>query len=188
MTGRSFQQLSADFFVRHGISGLALDDPLAVVPNRVRGYLADRNSKIEFNDGKVVTRDYLAGTTGEVTNARFYDISNRYPAGGFDSSAESLLHLVIALDSGGVLRQETVRQMWTAQPTSDGKRGVFGLGWGVSQRNGKVMVGMNGQEPSSTTFLRYFPDSGTGVVLLCNAEGAQDLDKFLGDILNVVVP
>jgi hypothetical protein len=47
------------------------------------------------------------------------------------------------------------------------------------------MVGMNGQEPASTTFLRYFPASGTGVVLACNAEGAEDLDKLLLDILDL---
>lgn len=43
---------------------------------------------------------------------------------------------------------------------------------------------MNGAEPSTTTFLRYFPDSGVGVALLCNAEGARDLGKLLEDILD----
>jgi CubicO group peptidase (beta-lactamase class C family) len=173
VTGRSFQQLAADFFAKHEISGFALDDPLAIVPKRIRGYLVDPSSKIEFNDGRVVARDYLAGTTGEVTNARFYDISNRYAAGGFDSSAEDLLRLVVAVASGRVLKPETVTKMWTPQSTSEGTKSAFGLGWGVSQRKGNAMVGMNGLEPASQTFLRYFPDSGVGVVLLCNAEGAR---------------
>jgi len=81
VTDRSFQQLSADFFTKYGISGFALDDPFAIVPKRVRGYLVDRDSKIEFNDCRVMTREYLNGTNGEITNDRFYDISNRYPAG-----------------------------------------------------------------------------------------------------------
>jgi len=55
--------------------------------------------------------------------------------------------------------------------------------WGVSQRKGNAMVGMNGTEPATTTFLRYSPDSGTGVALLCNAEGAQGLPELLEDIL-----
>lgn len=153
------------------------------MPKRVRGYLVDSNSKIEFNDGRVVTRDYLAGTIGEITNARFYDISNRYAAGGFDSSAEDLLRLVVAVASGRVLKPETVTKMWTPQSTSDGAKSVFGLGWGVSRRKGNAMVGMNGLEPASQTFLRYFPDSGVGVALLCNAEGAQGLSELLDDIL-----
>jgi CubicO group peptidase (beta-lactamase class C family) len=184
VTGRSFQQLSADFFSKHGISGFSLDDPLAIVPKRVRGYLVDRNSKIEFNDGRVMTREYLKGTDDEVTHARFYDISNRYPAGGFDASAEDVLRLVIAVASGKVLKPETVDKMWTAQNTSDGNKSVFGLGWGVSRWQDKAkMVGMNGLEPSTTTFLRYLPESGVGVALLCNAEGAQGLPELVNDIL-----
>jgi len=32
----SFQQLSADFFSKHDLSGFSLDDPYNIVPNRVR--------------------------------------------------------------------------------------------------------------------------------------------------------
>jgi D-alanyl-D-alanine carboxypeptidase len=187
-TGHSFQQLSADFFSRHGIRGFALDDPYAIVPNRVRGYLVDRTLNLQFNDGRKVGRDYLKGTDGEITNAHFYDISNRYPSGGFDASAEDLLRFVIAVGSGKVLRPETVNQMWTAQPTSDGAKTVFGLGWGVSDWERKTkMVGMNGLELSTAAFLRYLPDSGVGVVLLCNAEGAKGLSDIVDDVLDLTV-
>jgi D-alanyl-D-alanine carboxypeptidase len=183
-TGHSFQQLSSDFFSRHGIHGFALDDPYALVPNRVRGYLVDRNLNLQFNDGRAVGRDYLKGTVGEITNAHFYDISNRYPSGGFNASAEDLLRFVIAVGSEKVLKPETLNQMWTAQHTSDGAKTVFGLGWGVSDWKGKTkMVGMNGLELSTAGFLRYFPDSGVGVVLLCNAEGATGLPDLLDAIL-----
>ncbi len=184
-TGHSFQQLSADFFSRHGIRGFALDDPYSIVPGRVRGYLVDRNLNLQFNDGHVAGRNYLEGTNGETTNAHFYDISNRYPAGGFVASAEALLRFVIDVGSGAVLKPETVNQMWTAQHTSDGAKTVFGLGWGVSEWKGRTkMVGMNGLELSSATFLRYLPDSGTGVALFCNAEGANGLSELLGDVLD----
>jgi CubicO group peptidase (beta-lactamase class C family) len=186
VTGHTFQQLSSDFFARHRISGISLDDPLAVVPRRVRGYLVDPASRITFSDGRVVTRDYLAGTPGEITNARAYDISNRYPAGGFVSSGEDLLRFVTAIASGQILKPDSVSKMWSAQSTSNGTKSPFGLGWGVSQWNGHVMVGLNGAEPSTTTFLRYFPDSGSGVAMFCNAEGAQNLPKLLNDILETV--
>jgi CubicO group peptidase (beta-lactamase class C family) len=184
-TGNSFQQLSGDFFSRHGIRGFTLDDPYPIVPNRVRGYLVDRNLNLQFNDGRVVGRDYLKGTDGEITNAHFYDMSNRYPAGGFDTSAEDLLRFVIAVGSAKVLKPEAVNQMWTAQPTADGAKTVFGLGWGVSDWKGKTkMVGMNGLELSAAAFLRYLPDSGVGVVLLCNAEGAKGLSDIVNDLLD----
>jgi CubicO group peptidase (beta-lactamase class C family) len=183
VTGLSFQQLATRFFSEHEITGLFLDDPLAMVPRRVRGYLVDPSSSITFNTGQVLARDYLAGTTGAITNARFYDISNRYPAGGFDASPEDLMKFALAVATARLLRSETVRTMWTAQQTQDGAKTVFGLGWGVSQFRGHLMVGMNGAEPGSTAFLRYLPDSGTGVVIVCNAEGALGLDSLLNDVL-----
>jgi len=185
VTGRSFQQLSMDFFSKHGIRGFALDDPYAIVPRRVHGYLVDRTLNLQFNDSRVAGRDYLKGTTGEITNAHYYDISNRYPAGGFDASAEDLLRFVIAVDSGKILKPDTVDAMWTAQRTSDGTSTVFGLGWGVSKWKEKTkMVGMNGLELSTASFLRYLPDSGVGVAVLCNAEGAKGLSELVDDILD----
>jgi len=161
---------------------------MAIVPRRVRGYLVNRNSKMEFNDGRVMAREYLKGTDGEVTLAHLYDISNRYPAGGFDASAEDVLRFVIAVASAKVLKRETVDEMWTAQSTSDGTKSVFGLGWGVSRwKEKEKMVGMNGAELSTTAFLRYLPESGVGVVLLCNAEGAQGLPELLNDILSATL-
>lgn len=189
VAGRSFQQLSMDFFSKHGTRGFALDDPYAIVPRRVHGYLVDRTLNLQFNDGRVAGREYLKGTTGEITNAHYYDISNRYPAGGFDASAEDLLRFVIAVGSGKVLKPDTANEMWAAQRTSDGTATVFGLGWGVSKWKEKTkMVGMNGLELSTQAFLRYLPDSGAGVVLLCNAEGAKGLPELVDDILNNTLP
>jgi CubicO group peptidase (beta-lactamase class C family) len=185
VTGKTFQQLSSEFFSRHGFTGFFLDDPLAIVPKRVRGYLVDPSSKITFTNGQVMTREYLAGTTGAITNARAYDISNRYPAGGFDSSAEDLMRFTIAVASGKVLKPRTVAKMWTAQETSGGAKTVFGLGWGVSEFQGKPMVGMNGAEPGTTAFLRYLPDSGVGMAMVCNAEGAKGLSELLNDVLSM---
>lgn len=145
----------------------------------------DRTLNLQFNDDRKADRGYLQGTNSEITNAHYYDISNRYPAGGFDASAEDLLRFVIAVDSGKVLKPGTVDAMWAAQRTSDGATTVFGLGWGVSKWKQKTkMVGMNGLELSTATFLRYLPDSGVGVAVLCNAEGAKGLTELVDDILD----
>lgn len=187
VTGKSFQRLSADFFAAHGLRGFFLDDNFAVVPNRVRGYLVDRESKIELQDGTASSREYLEGTEGATTNAKAYDISARYPAGGFDASGEDLMQFVLAVGSGRVLPPALLEEMWSAQKTKDVADTVFGIGWGVSKRNERVMVGMNGGEPSTTTMLRYFPKEGIGVALLCNAEGAQNLSSLLDELLDATL-
>jgi hypothetical protein len=46
-----------------------------------------------------------------------------------------------------------------------------------------MMVGMEGLEPASTTFLRYLPESRIGATVLCNAEGAQGLPELLDELL-----
>ena len=168
VTGRTFQELSADFLSRHDIVGFSLDDPLAVVSNRVRGYRMDDK--------------------GKLWNARAYDISIRYASGGFIASAEDYLRFVILVSSGKVVAPETVKEMWRAQKLSDGSATPFGLGWGVGELRGNRMVGHNGLLPGSTTFLRFFPDAGVGVVLACNVEGARDLNKLLDGILEMALP
>jgi CubicO group peptidase (beta-lactamase class C family) len=175
-TGKTFQDLSRDFFRRYGIGGFDLDDPRAIVAKRVRGYAVD--------------------THGNVSNTRAYDASNKYPGGGFTASAEDYLRFVIAVGSGNVLKPPAMQQIWTGQKTSDGTSSPFGLGWGVSQWEGRRMVGFNGLQPSTTAATHYFPEEGIGIVLLCNAEvtnaqvsgaGDQDLSKLMGDLQKVLL-
>jgi CubicO group peptidase (beta-lactamase class C family) len=133
-------------------------------------------------------RGYRVDDKGKVWNARAYDLSIRYPSAGFVGSAEDYLRFVMLVSSGRVLAPGTVREMWTAQKLSDGSATPFGLGWGVGELRGNRMVGHNGLLPGSTSFVRFFPDAGTGVVLACNAEGARDLNKLLDSILEIVLP
>jgi CubicO group peptidase (beta-lactamase class C family) len=168
----TFQQISQEFFRRYGIRGLDLDDPQAILTKRVRGYFVNKE--------------------GRITNTRAYDASNKYPGGGFTASAEDYLRFVLTVASGRVLQPETLRQTWTRQKTSDGMDSPFGLGWGVSELEGRKMVGFNGLQPSATTSIHYFPSEGVGIVLLCNAEvtnadGDQDLSKLMTE-LQVVLP
>jgi CubicO group peptidase (beta-lactamase class C family) len=172
-TGKTFQEISREFFRRYSIKGFDLDDPQAIVTKRVRGYFVSKDS--------------------EITNTRAYDASNKYPGGGFTASAEDYLRFVIAVASGRVLQPETLRQAWTRQNASDGKDSSFGLGWGVSQREGRMMVGFNGLQPSATSSIHYFSREGVGIVLLCNAqitnaEGDQDLSKLMADVQAILLP
>jgi CubicO group peptidase (beta-lactamase class C family) len=172
-TQATFQQISKEFFRRYSIRGFDLDDPEAIVTKRVRGYLVNKE--------------------GEITNTAAYDVSNKYPGGGFTASAEDYLRFVIAVASGQVLKPETLQQSWTRQKTPNGMDSPFGLGWGVSQLEGRKMVGFSGLQPSTTTSIHYIPSEGVGIVLLCNAEitnaeGDQDLSKLMTELQAVLLP
>jgi len=172
LTAESFQHFSEDFFRRYDIKGFGIDDSLAIAPKRVTGYAVDEN--------------------GTVTNARAYDASNKYPAGGFTASAKDFLGFTIAVASGRVLKPDILRQTWTRQTTSGGKQSPFGLGWGVSELDGRKMVGFNGLQPSTTTAIRYFPEEGAGIALFCNAEIAdpeadQSFSKLLDDLVTAIL-
>jgi CubicO group peptidase (beta-lactamase class C family) len=172
-TRKTFQEISREFFRRYSIQGFDLDDPQTIVTKRVRGYLVNKN--------------------GEITNTRAYDASNKFPGGGFTASAEDYLRFVMAVASGSVLQPQTLRQTWTRQKTSAGKDSPFGLGWGVSQGEGREMVGFNGLQPSTTSSIHYFPKEGLGIVLLCNAqitnaEGDQDLSKLMAELQAILLP
>ena len=167
VTRKSFQELSRDFFFRYGIQGFDVDDARSLVPRRVRGYFIDKE--------------------GHLHNSRFYDASNKYPAGGFTASADDCLRFAIAVGTGQVLKPNVLEKTWTPQTTVRGDESPFGLGWGVSERHGRKMVGFNGLQPMTETSLRYFPETGAGIALFCNAEGANglsDLMDALTEILN----
>ena len=172
-THQTFQEISKEFFRRYGLRGFDLDDPLAIVPRRVRGYSVSKD--------------------GAIGNTPAYDASNKYPGGGFTASAEDYLRFVIAVASGRVLQPEVLQQTWTRQRPSDGSDSPFGLGWGVSQLDGRKMVGFNGLQPSTTTSAHYFPKEGVGIVLLCNAEistaeGDEDLSKLMVRLQALLLP
>ena len=131
-------------------------------------------------------RGYLVDKDGKVRNARFYDASNKYPAGGFTASAEDCLRFAIAVGTGQVLKPNFLEQAWTPRTTATGAKSPFGLGWGVGERQGRKMVGFNGLQPMTETSLRYFPASGAGVALFCNAEGAQGLSDLLDAIIEML--
>lgn len=48
------------------------------------------------------------------------------------------------------------------------------------------MVGFNGLQPMTETSLRYFPESGNGIALFCNAEGAQGLPALLDSLTEIL--
>jgi CubicO group peptidase (beta-lactamase class C family) len=75
--------------------------------------------------------------------------------------------------------------MWTRQKTRDGKDTPYGLGWGLSERNGLKEVSHGGAQQRVTTNLYMIPEKGLAVVLMVNLEsaGLGQLTQQIADIL-----
>ena len=160
--GKSFQQILAA-----RLQGFALDNFLSLTPDRVRPYR--KNAAMVWE------------------NAPAFDASNKYPGGGIISSAVEYASFLIELNSGKLLRKDTVAAMWTLQTLSDGSVVPYAtLGWATGVRGGDRYFTHGGLQPGTTTVMHWFPVLGVGSVVLCNAEG-PDLDPLQERILDVLV-
>ncbi len=110
-------------FMRQNIFGPALmdqtqiDDRFAIIPHR--------------------TRFYQKTESGTVRNADFLDSSYKIPGGGWLSSAEDMARFEVAILSDKLLKRATRDLMWTPLKPSDGSKDDYGLGWGVSDQDGR---------------------------------------------------
>ncbi|HWW61703.1 MAG TPA: serine hydrolase domain-containing protein [Thermoanaerobaculia bacterium] len=144
-----------------GMTATRMDDPRAMIPNRVRGY--------ELRDGRL-------------RNSEFVDVSSRFAAGGTRSTVDDLLRFVRGLDK--VLKPATIDLMWTSLQTKDGTPTQWGLGWDVSPIAGRFRVAHDGSQQETRTLLVYFPRARFAIALATNLEDAN-LDVFANKLGNL---
>ena len=162
VTGQSFKQI-----LETRLRGFALDDFVALTPDRVRPYRKTPSMPWE--------------------NAPAFDASNKYPGGGTISTAVEYANFLIGVSSGRLLRKETVMAMWTPQTLSDGSLVPYAtLGWATGVRGDHRYFTHGGLQPGTTTVMHWFPDLGVGSVILCNAEGPE-LDELQERILKILL-
>lgn len=135
-----------------GMHDTRLDDPVALIPNRVRGYrLLD----------------------GEVKNSEFVDISSRFAAGGTRSTVIDMLRFGEGMMTGDILSDETTELMWTSMSTRDSHFTNYGMGWGLTPVNGRFQVRHSGGQPETSTLLVLFPEEKFVMAIAANLEGAN---------------
>ena len=161
-TGQSFKQI-----LEARLPQFSLDDFRTLTPSRVRPYRKSASLRWE--------------------NAPAFDASNKYPGGGIVSSALEYANFLIQVSSGRLLRKESVAAMWTRQSLSDRSLVPYAtLGWATGVRGDQRYFTHGGLQPGTTTVMHWFPDLGSGSVMLCNAEGPE-LDGLQERILEIVV-
>lgn len=108
----------------------------------------------------------------------------KHGAGGFKSNVRDFAKWAQALMRRQLLCRPTYEAMWSIQATADGKPTSKGLGFTV-ERDRELIVSHNGKQTETRTRLEIAPDSGTGVVVLCNC-GFADSSALTAAIKNAL--
>jgi CubicO group peptidase (beta-lactamase class C family) len=96
--------------------------------------------------------------------------------GGLVGTALDMATWDIGLGGGGILREESLHEMWTPRRLPTAREPGYGLGWAVDEFEGQRVVWHSGGDPGFATCYSRFVDNRVSVVVLANRGG----NLFLG--------
>ena len=96
------------------------------------------------------------------------DLSNRYPSGGFLSTAEDLTRLGVGITDPAFLRSAAQSLLFTSQRTSRGEPTGYGFGFEVGQSPFGPVAGHTGNVVGGTAFLFIHPETRVVVAMTTN--------------------
>ncbi len=129
-----------------------MDSPVALIPNRVRGYRLIR---------------------GEIKNSEYVDVSSRFAAGGTRSTVIDLIKYAQGIIQGDLLKSETWRKIFQSMAIKDGLFTGYGMGWRVSPWRGHFQINHSGSQPETRTHLLIFPTEDFAIAVASNLERAN---------------
>lgn len=109
------------------------------------------------------------------------------PAGSLYTTVNDLGRFLSALfnggrgDKAGVLKAETLEQMWTPQYAKAGEKTGFGIGFGIGELNGHRKIGHGGAIYGFATQLSALPDDKLGVVVVTTKDAANSVTSRIAD-------
>jgi serine beta-lactamase-like protein LACTB, mitochondrial len=161
-----------------GASGqdfLSLMHDSVFVPLGMQDTTADKNDDIIPNRA----RWYNLRSDGTYRNSPYADLSYKWAAGGFLSTAEDLALFGSALLKPGFLKQATLTMMFTPQRTSTGETTKYGLGWEIHEpgdQEPELRFGHSGGATGSGSFLIIYPKRKAVLAWLQNSDDFRDPD------------
>lgn len=109
------------------------------------------------------------------------------PAGSLYTTVNDLGRFLSALFNGGqgekagVLKAETLEQMWTPQYAKAGEKTGYGIGFGIGELNGHRKIGHGGAIYGFATQLSALPDDKLGVVVVTTKDAANSVTSRIAD-------
>ena len=155
VSGNSYEEfLKEHIWVPANMENTMMDDPIAIVPNRVRGYYKN-GSKIE--------------------NGEYLDISSRFGACGVRSTVPDIVKMGIALKNGKILKPETVELM--LEPLGDQGWNEYALGISVRPYLGQHIIMHSGGMPQTSFLFIAAPADNISLSIGSNL-GRQDVESL----------
>ena len=103
---------------------------------------------------------------------------------GINSSADELGRWLIALQSGKLLKPESLARLWQPGTLADGKPAPWALGWPAIRRDGhRAVAGIGG---ARSAFYVY-PNDDLAIVILTNLAGGQP-EQLIDTVAGFYVP
>ena len=118
------------------------------------------------------SRGYRLSAANQLENCALADTSNKIPCGGMISTPEDLVKFALALNAGKLVKPETRDLMFTEQQPRGGKTGHYGMGWTISQFEGRRLVTHGGGQQGTSTYLMLFPAEKLAIAVMLNREHA----------------
>lgn len=129
-----------------------LDDPRAIIPNRVRGY--------EWDDGRL-------------RNSEFVDISSRFGGGGVRTTVLDLIRYARGILDGKLLSPASTRTMTQRMRTTDGRYTSYAMGWEVQPISGHYAIWHSGGQNETRTLLFLLPERHAAIAAATNFESGD---------------
>jgi CubicO group peptidase (beta-lactamase class C family)/D-alanyl-D-alanine dipeptidase len=110
------------------------------------------------------------------------------PAGSMYTTLADLSKFMSAMFAGGqgtrgrMLKRETLEQMWTPQTDDQGRQTPYGIGFGVSNFEGRRRIGHGGAIYGFATTLAALPDDKLGVVVVATKDVANAVTNRIASL------
>jgi CubicO group peptidase (beta-lactamase class C family) len=149
----------------------------------------EMNSTIaEYPESKNVhqVQFYSRNQQGGFQVAIFTDLSDRWPSGGYWSTAEDLVRFGMGVLNKNILNSESKMFLFTNQQKSNGEEIGVGMGWRIGTDNqGRQIVYHGGDSIGGRAFLLVYPYEKIIIAMVSNLSFAGFGEKETMEIANI---
>ena len=189
VTGKTYQTVMTEFFATNKFPAMMVGDTSKVITNSPRYYTGAA-------DPQKTMANPMEGRSRRNTPVCPYDdmvlLNGWWPAGGLVATLDDLLHYgQLLIDAykgrpGAILKQETIRRMWSKQVTINSmatftEHADYGYGWFVSRINqlNRTVVFHAGGIMGVTTQLTILPEEEAVGVIFVNKGVVVEIEQMV---------